>query len=422
MLSVADFERIVGSFEAFHAEFAELFGRREARARSQEYLRGLLLQTGDRKNAENLSEYVAAHPRALQRFLTEAPWDDQAVVEQLQAVVSPRLSHRDAVWAIDDSGFPKQGKKSAGVARQYCGQVGKIANCQMGVFLAYVSPRGRLLVDKRLYLTHAWADDPDRCAQAGMPEEARIYKSKTAQGLEMLKQAKTWGHLNARWVTGDDIYGMSPEFRDGLAREGFLYVLDVQSNAPVWPIDSVWQKKPNPTTGRPTKAKPVEGQRKEARERAEALPQQAWHMLTVAEGAQGPRSYLFAFERVRDSRNHVPGEIIWLVHRKNLDGTEPRYFFSNAPDGTPEQELARVACSRWPIETEFELTKTSVGLGEYEVRSWSGWHHHMAMCFLANAFLLTLQQDWGEKGTRDHQAPSSAGRLRVLASQALQSA
>lgn len=421
-MDVTEFKRIFESFKTFHAEFAPCFARKQWRERSRDYLQAILVQGSERRNAENLAEVVSSSARVLQRFLTESRWDDNAVVERLQAYVAPRLDHWDAVWALDDSGFPKQGKKSAGVGRQYCGQLGKIANCQCGVFLAHVGPRGRMLVDKRLYLLRAWTDVPARCNEADIPPSARTYKSKTELALDMLAQAKEWGHLTARWVTGDDLYGNSPEFRDGVAALGLLYLLEVQSKTPTWPAETIWEKKPNPPKGRPTKAKPADGQRLTVKERAEALSDDAWRVLTVAEGAQGPRTYQFAFEQYRDSREHVPGVEVWLVHKKNLDGSEPRYFFSNAPEGTPEQELARVACARWPIETEFELTKTSLGLGDYEVRSWPGWHHHIAMCFLANAFLLTLQQDWGEKDAGDHPAPGVPDRFRILATQALRSA
>lgn len=420
MLAVSDFERVVESFRAFHDEFADLFGRREARERSREYLQGLLVQTGERKNAENLSEVVPASARVLQRFLTEAPWDDVAVIERMQGYLGPRLNHWDAVWAIDDSGMPKQGKKSAGVARQYCGQVGKIANCQVGVFLAHVGPLGRALADKRLFLPEAWTGDVARCDEAGIPAEAQTYTSKTDMGLDMLRTAKASGHLQARWVTGDDAYGMSPEFRDGVAAEGFLFVLEVPSSTPVWPLDTLWGKSTKPIgRGRPTVPKPEDGQRLEVRERAANLPPEAWKAITVAEGAQGPRTYMFAFERIRESRDRKPGQEYWVVYSKNLDGSEPRFFFSNAPDGVPERELARVAAARWPIETEFEVSKTLVGLNEYEVRSWRGWHHHIVMCMLANAFLLNLQQEWGGKDAPDHTSPGLSDRLRVLATQAL---
>jgi SRSO17 transposase len=323
------------------------------------------------------------------------------------------------VWALDDTSFPKQGKKSVGVARQYCGALGKLANCQAGVFLAYVSPKGRALVDKRLFLPREWTDDPPRCAAAGVPETARTYQSKTELALAVLLQAQAWGQLAARWVTGDDLYGQVPEFRDAVAAAGFLYVLEVPAHVTVFPQETAWEQRPYGGLGRPPKAHPRGGERRELAKRRAELPPEAWQEITVAEGAQGPRTYRFAAERVRESRDRKPGAERWLLYKENADGTEPRTFFSNAPAETPLSELARVAMSRWPIETEFEADKSLVALDEYEVRRWAGWHHHVTMSLLASAFLLTLQQDWGEKAAGTHAAPGVSHRLRALAQEAL---
>ena len=194
--------------------------RKQWREHSRNYLRALLVQAGERRNAENLSESVGISARAMQRFLTEARWSDDSVIGRLQEYLAPRLGHPDAVWVFDGSDFPKQGRKSAGVARQYCGRLGKVANCQAGMFLAYVSPLGRALVDKRLYLPQSWTSDPERCAAAGVPEERRSYRSKTELALEMLERALNPGHLRAGWVAGDDAFGMSPSFREGLGGLG----------------------------------------------------------------------------------------------------------------------------------------------------------------------------------------------------------
>ena len=402
-------DQVHGAFLAFHAEFSPHLGRKQWRERTRDYLRGLLVQSEERRNAENVSEAVAVSARSLQRVLTEARWDDAAVTAHLQEYLAPRLNHPDAVWAVDESGFPKQGRKSVGVSRQYCGAVGKVANCQIGVFLAHVGPRGRALVDKRLWLPPEWAADAARCAAAGVPEEARTYRSKTELALSLLRRAKALGQLHADWVTGDDAYGASPDFRDGVAAEGWLYVLEVPSNTPAWPIATAWDVPPYSGSGRPRRPRPSPGQRREVKERAAALSASAWQELHVADGVQGPRTYRFAAERVRDSRNGEPGEAVWLLHRQNLDGSEPRTYFSNAPEPTPLFTLARVGAARWPIETEFETDKSDVGLDEYEVRSWPGWHHHITMCLLASAFLLTMQQEWGEKDAPDHPAAGVSG-------------
>ena len=187
----------------FHAFFAPAFGRKQWREHSGHYLQALLVQSQERRNAENLAEMVPVSARALQRFLTEARWDDDAVIARLQEYLGPRLEHPLAVWVFDGSDFPKQGVKSVGVTRQYCGALGKVANCQAGVFLAHVGPRGRALVDKRLYLPESWTSDPARCATAGVPEAQRRYRAKTGLALEMLRQARARGCLSAGWAAGD---------------------------------------------------------------------------------------------------------------------------------------------------------------------------------------------------------------------------
>ena len=394
-MNVQDFERVAEAFQEFHSFFAPAFGRKECRENSQQYLHALLVQAQERKNAENLAETVPASPRALQRFLTESGWDDQAITDQLHQYLAPRLNDAEGVLIADESGFPKQGLKSVGVARQYCGTLGKVANCQMGVFLAYVSEHGRALVDKALYLPEAWIEDPTRCEEAGVPEQAQVLKTKPELAWQLIERARALGHLRANWVAADDAYGQSPQFRDRLATAGFWYVLDVPRNTLTW-----------------TRMPLLGWQRLEFEERAAALPASTWQAITVGEGAQGERTYLFACEPVSDNRDHKPVVPLLALYRKNLDGSEPRYYFAHAPEGTPLDKLARVAAARWSIETEFETDKDDVGLDEYEVRGWMGWHHHITLCLLASAFLLSLQQEWGEKDAPDYAStglPSRAG-------------
>ena len=412
-MDTVSFERVYDSFQEFHAFFAASFGRKQWREHSRNYLQALLVQAQERRNAENLSESVGISARAMQRFLTEARWSDDTVIGRLQEYLAPRLGHPEAVWVFDGSDFPKQGRKSAGVARQYCGRLGKVANCQAGMFLAYVSPLGRALVDKRLYLPGSWTSDPGRCAAAGVPEERRSYRSKTELALELLERALQLGHLRAGWVAGDDAFGMSPSFRDGLAALGMRYVLDVPGGTPVWPLEPAWTSPEyhpeHQGSGRPRKPKLRDGQRRTMEQRRDELPDGVWREITVAQGSQGPRTYRFSAQRVRVTRKGKPGEEIWALYRRNLDGSEPRYYLSNAPEDTTLEKLAYVGGSRWRIETEFETEKGDVGLDEYEARSWAGWHHHIAMCLLGEAFLLGLQQDWGEKDAPDHPSAGVPG-------------
>ena len=402
-MDAAAFEQVHGAFGDFHAYFAPLFGRRETREHSGHYLQALLVQSGERRNAENLSETVPGSARGMQRFLTDSPWDDEAIIGRLQEYLGTRLEHPEGVWVLDGSDFPKQGRKSVGVARQYCGRLGKVANCQAGMFLAYVSPLGRALVDKRLYLPESWTSDKDRCEAAGVPQDRQGYRSKTELALEMVGRAQERGHLKAGWVAADDAFGMSPSFREGLAALGMWYVLDVPSGFTVWPPEPAWTSAEYQGFGRPRKPRLRSGQRRTMAERADAITEEAWREITVAEGSQGPRSYLFSAQRVRPTSRRKPGEIHWAIYRRNLDGSEPRYYLSNAPEDTPLETLAYVGGSRWRIETEFETEKSDVGLDEYETRTWAGWHHHVALCLLGGAFLLSLQQAWGKKDAPDHE-------------------
>ncbi len=395
-----------------------MFGRTEARERSEQYLRGLLVQQTDRRNAENLAETIeGATPRSLQRFLTESPWDDVLVIERLQGHVGPRLDQPGAVFVLDDTGFAKKGTKSVGVARQYSGTLGKVGNCQIGVFLAYVSAQGHALVDKALYLPKEWTDDRLRCLAAGVPREVG-YQSKAELGLGLLRQARKAGHLTTAWVTGDAGYGEVPTLRDSLAAEDWCYVLEVPSTTCVFTQDAqvaipVWSgrgrkpSQPQLLAGEPRSQSVVAV--------AAGLAPSAWHELTVAEGAQGPRIHQFAALRVWESREGLPGRPCWLALRRDLDGSEAKYYLSNAPADTSLGRLAEVGAMRWPIETEFQTDKGETGLDEYEVRTWAGWHHHVTMALLAGTFLLDLQLDWGGKYAPNHPSANHASAAPAAA-------
>jgi SRSO17 transposase len=416
----AEFDRVAASFAAFHAEFAPLFGRKEAQRRSEQYMRGVLVQQTDRRNAENVAETLeGASPRALQRLLTEAPWPTEPVIDRLQAYLGARLNTPEGIFVLDESGFPKQGQKSVGVARQYCGALGKVGNCPLGVFLAYVSARGHALVDKRLYLPPPWTDDAARCRVAGVPPEVG-YQSTADLGLARLRQARAAGHLQGHWVTGDDAYGKVPTLRDALDAEGWTYVLEVPQTTPVFTQPTAVVVPPWSGRGRkPTTPRlaPDAAPAQSVHAVADGLPARAWQELTVAEGAQGPRTYQFVALRVWESRDGLPGRACWLLLRRTLDGSEPRYDLSNAPEDIPLLTLAQVAAARWVIETEIQTAKGETGLDEYEVRSWAGWHHHSTLALLAGAFLLTLQQDWGGKDAPAH-APASQPRAARAAAPA----
>lgn len=328
-MDAAELARVYEAFQDFHNYFGSAFGRKQPRELSRDYLQGLLVQSEERRNAENLSEMVGASPRSLQRFLTESPWDDDVVIGRLQEYLGTRLEDPQGVWVLDGSDFPKQ----------------------------------------------------------GVPAERRGYQSKTELALEMVERAQARGHLKAQWVAGDAAFGMSPALREGLSAVGMRFVLDARPDATVWPVEPTWTDPPYQGRGQPRKPKPLRQERQTVAQRSLTLPEDAWREITIAVGSQGPRTYRYSAQRVRVTHRRTPGEILWAIYRQNRDGSEPRYYLSNAPEDTPLKTLAYVGGSRWRIETEFETEKSDVGLDEYETRTWAGWHHHIAMCLLAGALL-----------------------------------
>ena len=406
-----ELRRVPGALRRFLAPFAPLFGRTEARRHGAQYVRGLLATREERRNAENLAEVVAGSAekdaRALQQFLTNSPWKHEAVLAALQRVVADELLPQepgegtvlDGVFTLDGTGFAKQGTQSAGVARQYSGTLGKVDTCQIGVFVGYATARGHALVDGALWLPREWTDDPARCRRARVPEAVITagYRSQVEVGLALLRRARDVGALIGRWVTADEAFGQVPAFRDALEDEGWWYVAEVPCTTPVF-ADAPAVRRVRLTPGGAPRDVTVQPAAQQVQAVAAALAPERWSTLAVAQGAQGPRVHRFAALRVWESRDGVPGRACWLVLRRNLDGSEPKYYLSNAPEETPLAELARVGAARWTVETEFQHGKGLAGLDEYEVRSWPGWHHHMALCLLANAFLLSLQRRWTGAG------------------------
>lgn len=414
----AEFERLTKDFRRFADRYAPLFGVWVAQDHGEQYLRGLLLGRAERRNAENLAEQAGgASARSLQRFLTDAPWRVERVIGRLQGDVADLLGHPDGVFVVDESGFAKQGTKSAGVARQYSGTLGKVGNCQVGVFLGYASDCGHALVDARLYLPEVWTDDRERCRAAGIADEV-AFRTKPELALAMLRAARARRELSARWVTGDEVYGGNPAFRDALEADGYWYVLEVPSPTLVCPVQPAaspagraaagqWRERPDLAPPCPVAAL------------AAGLAADRWSLVEVAEGAQGPRVYAFARQRVREVRGGTVGAERDLLLRRNPDGTELRLYLANTPPHLALLTLGRVASARWSIETGFEQAKGEVGLDEYEVRSWAGWHHHVTLALLANLFLLQVRQDWGGKAAPTDDPAGRPGAARAAAPPAL---
>jgi SRSO17 transposase len=368
--------------DALHARIAGRFRRSEVRERAKRYLVGLLDRV-ERKNGWQLAEHLGeTGPQGVQRLLNAAEWDVDAVRDDLRAYVVEQLGAPEGVLIVDESGFLKKGTKSVGVQRQYSGTAGRRENCQIGVFLAYASPKGRSFLDRELYLPKEWADDPERRREAGVPEEI-TFATKPELATQMLERACAAG-VPAGWVTGDEIYGNDTDLRRWLEARGHPYVLAVSCDHPLW----------------------HDGRQERADALVAALPAEAWGTLSCGAGSQGERLYDWAC--IRLPYESGPGTASWLLARRSRsDPTELAYFRAFGPAATPLQELVRVAGTRWAIEESFEDAKGVVGLDQYEVRKWNAWYRHITLALLAHAYLEVTRRsvDRAEEGKKGDLLP-----------------
>jgi SRSO17 transposase len=345
---------------------APYFERAEPRQRALAYLRGLLSPV-ERKNSWQLAEVSGdVTPYGLQHLLRRALWDPDAVRNELRTYLIEHFGEANAVLVIDETGFLKKGRHSAGVARQYSGTAGRIENCQIGVFLAYASRHGQALLDRELYLPEAWTNDHARCQQAGIPEDQR-FATKPTLAKQMLQRTLAAG-APAQWVTGDSVYGDDRRLRTWLESRPQAYVLAVSGKEYVW-LD--WQ------------------QRRVSAILA-AMPDDGWSRLRAGEGAKGPR--WFDWRWLPLAAPLEPGWRRWLlIRRRAREPTDVAAYVVFAPEGTPLEEVVRVASRRWTIESCFEAAKSEVGLDQYEVRSWTGWYRHITLAMWALALLSVLR-------------------------------
>lgn len=379
-------------FEAFQRRFASLFGRSETREQAAKYLHGLLSPV-ERKNGWQLAEAVGDRtPDATQRLLYSTKWEADDMRDELQRFVISVFGDPDGIGVVDETGFIKKGVKSAGVQRQYSGTAGKRENCQIGVFLTYATSKGHAFLDRRLYLPESWCGDPERCAEAKIPQEV-VFATKPEQAVKMLEHAWALG-VPMRWVTGDEVYGDAPQLRDAVAASGRWYVLAVRTNI------TVWLNRPEVAvpawigTGRkPVKAQVIEADAKPVRVPAVAAswPECRWQRLEVAEGEKGPRVYDWACQRVVENQGQLPGRDSWLlVRRSTTDPDEMAYYLSNAPTSTDLLTLAQVASTRYTVEQCFEESKGETGLDHYQVRYWHSWYRHITLSMMAHAWLASI--------------------------------
>jgi SRSO17 transposase len=364
----------------FLQRYLPRFYRAEQRTHATLVIRGLLSGL-QRKTCEPIAVEAGVHRKPVQNFVGAGGWDDEAVMAELRGHAREVLGHPDAVLILDPSGFPKTGTESCGVARQWCGRLGKQDNCQLGVFLAYAAPGGYAPLDRRLYLPKDWADDRARRAKCHVPEEVEFQESWRI-AVDLLERCRK--DLPHAWVTGDDEMGRPAQFRGWLRRHGERYVLDVPCNTNVRDLEC----------RRPPRRRAGRGRKREVPFRRADVwvarqPDSRWTRLTVRDGERGPLQVDAMTVRVRakDERRIGPEERL-VVMRTVEAAPRTDYSLSNAGPEVPLSELVRVRFTRHRIEEVFGAAKGEVGLGQYEVRSWVGWHHQMTLSFLALWFLI----------------------------------
>lgn len=363
------------------------FARSEARARALAYIAGLL-SPAERKNGWQLAEITGdPNPYGVQHLLGRAIWDADILRDQLRTYVTDYLADDHAIGVIDETGFLKKGRHSAGVARQYSGTAGRVENCQVGVFLAYASRHGHTLLDRELYVPKEWTDDQARCRAAGVPEQ-RGFATKPLLARQMLERALDAG-VQLAWVTGDCIYGDDRALRLWLEGRPQAYVLAVSGKETVW----------------------IDGRQQPIKDTLAAPPAEGWERISAGAGSKGPR--LYDWQRLELADPPRTGWKRWLLLRRSIsEASELAAYICYAPVAKSLADLVYVAGMRWTVEESIQTAKGDVGLDHYEVRSFSGWYRHQTLAMWAQAFLTVLRKETGEAQV----APKGGAQLRRTSS------
>jgi SRSO17 transposase len=390
---------MLARLERFVEPFTACLARSKQRTLAQRYVAGLVSQV-PRKNVESIAYHHDQDRQMLQKFVGQYTWDHRPLVDELVRQVGAALGRTDAVLVLDPSAFPKKGSESVGVQRQWCGRLGKVENCQVGVYLAYVSAEEHALVDTRLYLPKGWARSKKRRAKVGVPAEVK-FRTRHELALEMLDQhAATLPHA---WVAGDDEMGKIPEFRSQLQTRGERYLLAVPSNTLIRDLEA--EPPPYSGHGRVPKSPWTRVDRW-----CRALPKSAWTTIDVRDGEKGP--LVVEATKIRVRAKSIPGagfdETLVVIRERQADGTMKHdYYLSNAPHDTPLAEFTRVSKAEHRIEECLQRAKGEAGLADYEVRTWRGWHHHQTLSLLGTWFLTQETRRGKKMHAGDHRSASS---------------
>ena len=389
-------------FAAYIEGLADAAGHADRHTPLKNYCSGLLLP-GERKSVEPMAARLAPDNvrrthQSLHHLVADAPWDDEEMLAEVRRQVLPTMEKHGPVvaWIVDDTGFPKQGKQSVGVARQYCGQVGKQDNCQVAVSLSVSTWNASLPIAWRLYLPEVWCQDSARCQQAGVPEEIE-FQTKPEIALQQIRKAVKQ-KIAAGVVLADAGYGNSTPFRTSLTQLGLSYVVGIESSTTVWEPGQQPLPAPPPKPGRGAPPKRLQRnadhQPVSVKQLALALPSLAWKDVAWRPGSQETLRSRFAAVRVRpahrDEKRTVPRPEEWLLIEWPRKELEPaKYWLSTLHNKTSLKSLVKIAKHRWIIERDYEELKQELGLGHYEGRNWRGFHHHATLCIAAYGFLIS---------------------------------
>jgi SRSO17 transposase len=402
-LTPPDVEGLLEELWEFQSAFHDCFARSEARAHFFDYMVGQLSPL-ERKSIEPMALRVdGGTVRGLQRFLSDVSWDEEQMEWNYRQLVAEEMGDPDGVLMFDETGFVKKGTESVGVARQYCGTLGKVENCQVGVFAGYASRQGYALVDKRLFLPEAWFTEAYaiRRRQCNVPTEL-TFQSKPQLAVAMLQALTQEGLLPFKYLVADCLYGNSPDFLDAVdACIGVTAFVAIPAETRCWlqrpqTEDTTYTYKGDIRSKRVVRGSPNAPCSVAAV--AASLPASSWYRRTVSEGTKGPIAYTFARQRVTLCKESLPERTVWLVLKRTV-GADPvaSYYMSNAPVSTPWRTLVWRSGLRWAVEQCFEEGKTELGMDQYEVRKYPGWHHHMLTTMLAHFFLWHLKLRLGKK-------------------------
>jgi len=400
------FEGVGSRLEQFMEPFVDSLARKEQVGHALTFVRGLLSDV-EHRNVESIAYRFGQERMPLQWFIGVSKWDDQPLREELTRQIGSELGDPDGVLVFDPSAFPKSGRESVGVARQWCGRLGKVENCQVAVYLGYVSRHEHSLVDTRLYLPREWTQDKGRMKKAGVPKETK-YRTRHELALELLDQHG--GKLPHRWITGDDEMGRPYWFRRDLQQRGEQYLLAVPSNTRLRDLEV--EPPTRSGSGRPPSRPWVRVDQWLA-----AQPATAWTRLDVRDGAKGPLIVEGLKRHIAartDKRQQAPDEVLVVLRYKDRDDqrvVKTDYYFSNARVETPLLEFARVAKAEHRIEECLQRCKSEAGLSDYEVRNWVGWQHHQTLSLIATWFLVNETRRGKKMDPCDHTPADPGGNF-----------